>query len=260
MNRQLIHSVFFSPTGTTYRVVRAIRRGTGRTDGIEADLTRPHPDTTVFEGNDPVVIGMPVYAGRLPTLAAERLKTVQGNKTPAVALVVYGNRAYDDALLELCELCNDRGFKLIGAAAFIGEHSFSTPQQKIAAGRPDRTDLDKAEAFGAQLINVARPLDISRIPGNRPYKPAMNPPGAAANSNPESCTRCGQCVSNCPAGAIQLKNGFLETDPEACIWCCACIKNCWSGSRRMTSPKIRETANRLYTNCQTRREPDVFPA
>jgi ferredoxin len=260
MNKHPIHSVFFSPTGTTRRIIQAVRDGTGRTNGIEANLTRPQSDTIVFEGNDPVVIGMPVYGGRVPTLASERLKTVRGNRTPAVALVVYGNRAYGDALLELCDLCNDCGFRLIGAAAFIGEHSFSTPQQEIASGRPDRKDLDRAEDFGARVMNVVRPLDTNRIPGNRPYKPAMCPPGAAADSDLQTCRRCGQCISSCPAGAIRLTDSIPETDPDACIWCCACIKNCPTGSRRIISPKIREIAERLHTNFKERQEPQWFLA
>jgi ferredoxin len=260
MNKKPVHSVFFSPTGTTRSVVQAICQGTGKDSGIEIDLQTPVGGQLFFAVDDPVVIGMPVYGGRLPRLAVERFATVQGSETPAIAVVVYGNRAYDDALLELCDLCATQGFKVTGAAAFVGKHSFSSTEFPIAVGRPDRADIRNAELFGNQCIN-GRPLpDINKIPGTRPYKPAMNPAGAAADSNPATCIRCGQCVAHCPANALRMNEGALLTDPNACIWCTACVQACPTGARTITLPKIHEIAERLYKTCQPRKEPEWFLA
>lgn len=260
MNKQPVHSVFFSPTGTTRAAVQAICQGTGKDSGLEIDLKEPISGQHLFEVDDTVVIGMPVYAGRLPKIAVERVSSVRGSETPAVAVVVYGNRAYDDALLELCDLCAAQGFKVIGAAAFIGEHSFSSPDFPIAANRPDENDIRLAKTFATQIAHSNHPLDSAQIPGRHPYKPEMKPSGAAAETDPALCTRCGQCVAHCPSNAIHIDQTLPLTNPAQCIWCTACVKSCPSGARQVTLPKIYEIAERLYNTCQTRKEPEWFLA
>ncbi len=266
MNKTKLHSVFFSATGATRTVTRAVGSGTKCAVCHEWDLTLPRcPTAKTFAEDHLVVIGMPVYAGRLPRLAIERFKLLKGAGTPVVALVVYGNHAYDDALLELCDLCTEQGFRVIGAGAFVGKHSFSSPEKPIAADRPDSEDIRQAKQFGSQiqsLLNRTNPvrLNLPEIPGNRPYKPEMHPADAAAATNPAQCTDCGQCVAHCPAGAIQMENGTVSTNPELCIWCTACVQGCPSGARTIALPKINEVAARLYTTCQTRKEPEWFLA
>jgi ferredoxin len=179
---------------------------------------------------------------------------------------VYGNRAYDDALLELSDLCTKQGFRVIGAGAFIGKHSFSSPDHPIAANRPDEQDIRQAEQFGRQINSLLSQTDaidsftLPKIPGNRPYKPEMTPVGAAAATDPAHCTGCGQCAAHCPAGAIHIQNGTVSTNSDLCIWCAACVQACPNGARTVTLPKIHEIAERLYKTCQTRREPEWFPA
>ena len=90
---------------------------------------------------------MPVIAGRVPNVLLKFLDTLQGGGALAVPVVLYGNRNFDDALIELRNILQDRGFYAIGAAAFIGEHSFS---RILAAGRPDSSDLE--------LSRIARKL------------------------------------------------------------------------------------------------------
>lgn len=267
MNSHQVHSIFFSSTGATRTITRAVGNGAQCTVRKEWDITLPGcPAKTTFGLNDLVVVGMPVYAGRLPRLAVERLKEMKGNDTPAVAVVVYGNRAYDDALLELSDLCTEQGFRIIGAGAFIGKHSFSSPDKPIAADRPDEQDIRLAEQFGQQVKELlSQPgtleqLNQPQIPGNRPYKPEMQPAGAAASTDPAQCTGCGQCIIRCPAGAIQVQNGNITTRPDSCIWCTACVQACPGGARQVTLPKIHEATERLYKTCQTRKEPEWFLA
>ena len=112
-----VKAAFFSPTGTTRRLVLALA------------------EPIVFGEDEIAVIGLPVYAGRLPNLLLPYVKTIQGHDTPAVFLTTFGNRNYDDALLELGLLLQEQGFRLTGAGAFVGEHAFS---RELGAGRPDR--------------------------------------------------------------------------------------------------------------------------
>ena len=91
----------FSPTGTTRNVLDAIAAGIGAAITSRHDLTLP-VERNAGGWNRPspgdlAVIGVPVYAGRVPSLAVERLKaSVKGGEMPAALVVVYGNRAFDD--------------------------------------------------------------------------------------------------------------------------------------------------------------------
>jgi ferredoxin len=268
VNLQHVHSVFFSPTETTRMVVQAVARGIAQSPVKELDITlNVSPPGRQYSGNDDLlIIGAPVYAGRIPGLATRRLKNLRGNKTPAIAITVFGNRAYDDALLELCDCCTHQGFKVIGAGAFVGKHSFSSLDHPIAHDRPDAKDILLAETFGRQVgkllrdIESAEQLQTLPIPGQRPYKPEMQPAGAAGGTDPALCIHCGQCSVHCPAHNIRMTGGTPVTDPDNCIWCTACARKCPTGARRIVLPKINEIAERLYNNCQTRNEPEWFLA
>ncbi len=85
-----------------------------------------------------MVFGTPTYAGRVPNVLLKYLATVKGNGAAAMPVVTFGNRAFDDSLIELRDILRDNGFRPFAAAAFVGEHSFSTT---LAAGRPDADDL-----------------------------------------------------------------------------------------------------------------------
>lgn len=251
-------AIYFSPTKTSAKIVKAIQKGANCPQHGSIDLTFKSAEKK-FSTDDLLIIGMPVYAGRLPAIAVERFRALKGNNTPVVAVAVYGNRAYDDALLELCDLCVEQGFTVVASAAFIGEHSFSSPDQPIAENRPDQADLQKAEALGetikTQLAEkpVAANFIPAETPGNRPYKPAMNPSAAATDATGK-CTGCGVCAAHCPTQAI---SGTV-TDPDKCIWCAACVKACPTGARQITSEKVQGSALRLFQNCQTRLEPEWY--
>ena len=155
-----IHALFFSPTLTTRKVVESIAEGAAETLNTAKgtsiivepiDVTTPelrkHP--IEFDSNSIVIFGVPVYIGRVPNLLKEYFTTIKGNGAIGVPVVVYGNRAYDDALLELKDIMEGNDFKCIAGAAFIGEHSFSTT---LGGGRPNENDLEIAEDFGKKIV------------------------------------------------------------------------------------------------------------
>ncbi|MGB6068561.1 MAG: EFR1 family ferrodoxin [Desulfomonilaceae bacterium] len=257
---------YFSPTGTTKKVLEAIAEGIGIEPVEHLSLTSPDAATKPF-GNftdELVVIGAPVYSGRLPEDAVKRFKHFLAQDTKAVIVVLYGNRDYEDALLELTHLSKELGFIPIAAAAFIGEHSFSTRDVPIAAGRPDKEDLKKAVAFGRtikQRISDHESSDATvslKVPGNFPYKDRMPLVEGAARTLADICATCGTCAGVCPTGAITV-NGTVETDPNLCTKCCACVKECPTHARIMDIPFIKKIAARLNENCSHRKEPEVFP-
>lgn len=258
--------VFFSPTGTTRRIVAAVAAGLGLPCGDVCDLTGPGgvaPAT--IPGDVLAVFAAPVYAGRLPAVAVDRLRRVTGAGGPAVLVVAYGNRAYEDALLELCDLARERGFVPVAAGAFIGEHSFSAAATPIAPGRPDADDLRAAREFGLSVVaKLAGLTDLAAcpplaVPGNRPYRETGLSGGVSPQVDAALCQGCGLCADICPVAAVSLdEEGVVTTDASACIRCCACVKACPTRARSMVHPALLAVAQRLAANCRERREPEIF--
>jgi len=268
-NRKL-KLVYFSPTGTSKRAAEAVAGGLGA-EFERVDLTLPDSETKKhsFKSDELAVIAVPVYSGRVPYTAVRRLKKVKGRQGPAVIMVVYGNRAYEDALIELKDIALEQGFRPIAGAAFIGEHSFDTPETPIATGRPDKADLDKAEAFGGQVkakLGLGETPELV-VPGNRPYrengdwnKPYEERENAdllSPETDPETCTLCGKCAQVCPTAAVTVTDS-VETGKTECIACTACVKCCPAGARTWRHERVKKAASRLHTNCSERREPETF--
>jgi ferredoxin len=257
--------IYFSPTQTTKKVLEGIARGLG-TDMVEhLDMTPPDAQTRIIEElhDEFALIGAPVYGGRIPIQATRRLKRLKGDDTPAAIVVVYGNRAYEDALLELRDVVRGLGFNALAGAAFIGEHSFSTQETPLAAARPDANDLAKAEAFGILLHErLANVPPVSRqvcleVPGSYPHRERGKPSGITPITDPALCGWCETCVSVCPTAAVAARES-IETDPSACILCCACVKHCPTGARVMADERIKHTAQWLYEYHGARKEPEIF--
>lgn len=264
MNINSVKLVYFSPTGTSKRIAEAIAKG------IEApsdylDLTPHAARNQKFEklNDDLTIIAVPVYAGRVPIEASHRLQRLKANGSLAALIVVYGNRDYDDALLELHDLTSEAGFKPIAGGAFIGEHSFSTAEKPTAHGRPDEKDLERAKEFGKKIrekisgISGTENITFVEVPGNRPYRDHWEPEKPMAPITEEDlCTKCGQCAEMCPVAAITLGTE-VATQEDACILCCACVKNCTTNARVMR-PQMQQIAEWLNTNFSERKEPETY--
>lgn len=265
MKIEQVRLVYFSPTGTTQKVLEGIAKGI-RTENVEhIDLTPPGTTKQTIPpfSDELVIIGSPVYGGRLPVTAVKRFRQLTGKRTIAIPVVVYGNRAFDDALLELRDLSIELGFNPVAAAAFIGEHSFATADVPIARGRPDGLDLLQAVDFGTRIEGTVKALrspdaqaDL-KIPGRFPYEGGARSMTVAPVSKEGACVLCGTCASTCPTGAIQTEES-VATSMELCIRCCACIKNCPEGARYWENGTMREIAQWLSENCSSRKEPQIF--
>ncbi|MBT7153007.1 MAG: 4Fe-4S binding protein [Deltaproteobacteria bacterium] len=259
--------VYFSPTGTTRKILNEIAQGLGGRKVEQIDLTLPVADTLKpSEIRDEMVIfGVPVYEGRVSKTAIPRLKRFKADRTPAVIVVLYGNRDFEDALLELNDLTRELGFLPVAGGAFIGEHSFANEERPLANGRPDAEDIKAAREFGSQICakmnGLASIEEVSSItlPGNTPYidrdRSAME--AMSASTRDEHCVLCGECAALCPVGAITIADTVI-TDNVACILCNACVKNCSVGARIVDDPMINKIANWVSKNFQARREPEVF--
>ena len=259
--------VYFSPTGTTEKVLKGIAKGLG--EGVEigvTDVTLPVVSKrgAEVEGDEGVVIlGAPVYAGRISATSAERLAKIEGKGRAAVVVVVYGNRAFDDAMLELSDLAEEAGFKVVAGGAFIGEHSFSTSECELAVGRPDAADVSEAEKFGGAIAAKMKAIggldEMGKVdlPGNKPYKDGMGANDMGVTIVEGSCVMCGACVEVCPVGAIEMDGDEITTDNEKCILCGACVRAC-PVEGRVLEERVAAIGQRLKAGCTVRCEPEVY--
>ena len=257
--------VYFSPTGTTKAVVRAIGGGIRSGTAETIDITLPDARRAALRTSeaDLLVLAVPVYMGRVPALLSDWLDAMRAQNTPTVCVVVYGNRAYDDALLELRNRVVDQGGVPFAAGAFIGEHSFSDSEKPIATGRPNEDDLCRAAVFGRKIRSrldsapSASALSLVNVPGSFPYGGITELWDVDFIAVDDRCTECGVCAGVCPMGAIDPEDG-RSIDHVACITCCACIKRCPNGARTKKSGPVTDAQNRLLERCSEPKQPEFF--
>ena len=265
MDIQTVKLACFSPTGTSRAVIKAVAQGLGLGDAEMIDATQAEARTKPLRASadDLLVVAVPVYAGRVPVVLRDWLRNIQAEQTPAVCIVVYGNREYEDALLELRDILKQQGAVPLAGAAFIGEHSFSSEKTPIAVGRPDEKDLALAREFGrkvaekvAAVQSIGQEPELS-VPGDFPYKKFTPLPALDFIAVSDECVQCGDCAEACPTGAIAPDDG-TKTDPEKCIKCCACIKVCPEGARSMKPSPFMDKAKQLNETCAARKEPELY--
>ena len=240
----------FSPTGGTKKVADAITAGFD-IPVVEKDLTKADFSATVGE-NDALMAVLPVYAGRVPQISLERLATLKGNGQKAVAVVVYGNREFEDALLETRDALETNGFRVVAAAAFIAEHSIV---RSIADGRPDGSDVTLCRQFAADVMAKADDAVAVRVPGNIPYKELK--PSAFHPTASESCVKCGACARQCPVGAIPMDDPS-QTNNEICINCMRCVEVCPQKCRALPDSFLSMITQMLNQNAAEYKKPATF--
>ena len=240
----------FSPTGGTKKVVDAIAAGFG-TPVVEMDLTKTDSSVTLGK-NDGLMAVLPVYAGRVPQISLERLAALKSNGQKAVSVVVYGNREYEDALLETKDALEANGFQVIAAAAFIAEHSIV---RSIAAGRPDAEDEALCRQFAADVMAKADDVAPVPVPGNCPYKELK--PSAFHPAANENCVQCGACARQCPLGAIPLDDPS-QTNNDLCINCMRCVQVCPQQCRTLPDAFLTTVTQMLNQNAAGYKKPVVF--
>ncbi|MBR6708073.1 MAG: flavodoxin family protein, partial [Clostridia bacterium] len=142
----MYYNIYFSPTGGTRRTADILANAIS-TDITQVDVTAEHSPRS-FSAEDVCLFAVPSFGGRVPAAAIERIRAMHGQDTKAVLLCVYGNRAYEDTLLELKDALCEQGFLPVAAAAAIAEHSI---MRQYAKGRPDAQDKAELLAFAEHI-------------------------------------------------------------------------------------------------------------
>lgn len=250
-----LYEITFSPTGGTKKVSALL---TGELDGevTSVDLTDSKQDfrAVSLTHEDVAVISVPSYGGRVPAVAIERLTMLNGHGARAILVCVYGNRAYEDTLVELEDAAKQAGFHIIAAVAAVAEHSIA---RQFAAGRPDTQDAKRLSDFAGQIQAKLSAGDTAHpaIPGNRPYKKAG---GTGMVPKPtKECTKCGACAAKCPVQAIDKENP-KKVDEKACISCMRCIAVCPHGARKLNPVMLSAVGLALKKVCSERKDCELF--
>lgn len=268
-----INSLYFSGTGTTRKVVLSLVKSLATKIGepiecnnVDFSMIGVRKQALCFTEKDLVIVGIPVYAGRVPNVLLKYLNSVKGNGAQVVAVVLYGNRNFDDALTELTDILSGNGFKVVAAGAFIGEHSFS---KILAQGRPDENDMKKVEDFAGDIYaKINRKTDSSEllVSGHKPYRNYFQPKDRYGNSfdfrlitpktNKDVCIGCKHCVEICPIGSISYEDTSMMNG--ICIKCCACIKGCPVEAKYFDDENYLKHQHELEEIYAERSEPEIF--
>ena len=259
-----IVSMYFSATSTSKKVINSVSGELAsvlNVENVNMSITylKERAEAKSFGENELLVLALPVYGGRIPEAIEGFVKSIKGNNTPAVVISVYGNRDFDDALLEMKNILSENSFNVIAAGAFIGVHSFT---DKVGTNRPDAADLAIAKDFGAKVaekvksLNEGKTLAEISVKGNYPYKD-RGPSGGVTPITSDICISCGVCIGVCPMEAITGANPAL-TDGEKCMRCAACVRACPLKARSFAETPVNNAIMWLEGNCTARREPEMF--
>ena len=254
MELQEAHVFCFSPANHTMQVCQHIIEKIEYPVIMHNLTAHGKYSNVLLSSDDFAIFAVPSFGGRVPAVALEKFKDIDGKQTPCLLVVTYGNRAQEDTLIELKDFVEKHNFIVVGAMAVVCEHSI---MHQFGANRPDAEDFKKIDAYLADLqkaIQQKKALQV-QVPGNHPYKEFHAIPMIPKASS--SCIACGKCAVECPVEAIDLMNPST-TDKTKCISCMRCITICPTHARALNPIILKGAVLKLKKACESRKDLELY--
>ena len=251
MHIQKAHMIYFSPANHTKKYCQQIANMLPWTTEMiditpfASSLKANYDDTSL------VVIALPSFGGRVPPIVLERLRQVHATHTPCMLAVTFGNRDFDDTLLELKEWVTASGFVVLGACALVCEHSI---MPCYGTGRPHAQDLVQVDAF---LQSIIRKIAVANQPwqiqvkGHFPYRETTKSPFLPKTS--DQCQACGKCYKECPTHAISQEDPSI-TNSKLCVSCMRCVTICPYHAKHLPPEVLKASIEKMAAVCSTYKE------
>ena len=252
LNFEKVSKVYFSPSGTTEKIVNEVAKN--------FNMNRENYDLLSFDeeksfSDELVIFGIPVFDGRIPKLACKRLSKMKGNNTKAIVILNYGNMDYGDALLEMTELLKENNFQIVGVAATVSQNSLFN---QIGRNRPDENDMKKINEFSQKIVEKLKNNEENEIfvSGYKPYS-AYRTPEFSINCDENLCVECLDCVYTCPEDAI-MENTPTMTNIDDCTRCSTCINVCSEAARSFSGDAYNQEMQNAVENFYDRKEAEFY--
>lgn len=251
-----VYQIYFSPTGGA-KAVSDIIGNAWTCEKRKIDISVPDEDYTkyLFKEEDICIVSVPSFGGRVPIAAIDRLNKMNGGNAKAILVAVYGNRAFDDTLMELKDTLTAIGFQCIAAIAAVAEHSII---HKYGKGRPDAQDKKQLEEFARNIqtmIEQNEATEIFYVPGSTAYREYHGVPFKPRAN--KLCASCGLCSTVCPVGAIPEENPS-STDKTKCISCMRCVSICPYHARKINKVVKSIASHKMKKACSQRKRNELF--
>lgn len=252
-----VYSMYFSPTGGTKRVMDILTEGLSIDSKIDLSESKTDYSAYNFTEADVCLIGVPSFGGRVPAIVLERMRKMQANGAMMVLVVVFGNRAYDDTLLELKNEASACGYTVGAAVAAVAEHSI---MRQYGKERPDAQDEMELRQFSkeiAELITSKKTINDFTVPGNSPYREYSGVPFKPKAD--KACTKCGLCAEKCPVQAIP-KDNPMSLEEKKCISCMRCIAVCPQNARKLNKAVLLAASQAMKKAFVDRKQNEFYLA
>jgi ferredoxin len=246
--------IVFSPTGGTQKVADIITNNWTSVEHVDLSVSEDDYSKYGYDADDVVLIAMPSFGGLAPQIALDRLRNINGNSAHCILVAVYGNRAYEDTLVQMEDTARACGFSITAAISAIAEHSI---MHQYATGRPNEADCKQLSEFTVKINEKLTKGDNTSpaILGNRPYKKGSGA-GLVPKAN-NSCSKCGICARLCPVGAINPQSPQI-TDSKKCISCMRCVHVCPQKARSINGIMVSIASLAIKKVCSNVKENELF--
>lgn len=245
---------YFSPTGGTKKICDIFKKPfASECHEIDMLLDKEFYNFTFIQ-DDLVIVAIPSYGGRVPSVLIPKLKMMKGNHAKAIMLCAYGNRAIDDTLLELKNTLKMANFDVVGAVSAVAKHSLFP---LIASDRPNDSDRLELQNFAKEINNclLNGRLKEVEVPGNYPYREFHGTPFKPMAH--ELCNGCGRCAEECPSHAIDFSD-LKSVNANLCISCMHCVNICPMHARNIDKNLQNSKYPNMLERCSEKQPNQLF--